>query len=236
MKPFNFFTYTLLLFASSIHAEVITLAAESSWPPFAKKDGSGISKTIIEKAYSYSGHTVEFVVVPYARALSMAKQGSVDGAFNVTKQASTEADFSFGERALLKVSASFYYPPGSNLSYTTSDMIPRGTSIATIIGYEYGDRYEKNRERFDEVRVATQAQIVNLLKAGRVDMAIMFDEVASYTLEQMQLPTEDIKKGHINHTSDIYVAFNKSHANSQIVKDLDKGLKAIEQESAYITP
>ena len=77
-----------------------------------------------------------------------------------------------------------------------------------------------------------QAQIVNLLKAGRVDMAIMFDEVASYTLEQMQLPAEDIKKGHINHTSDIYVAFNKSHANSQIIKDLDKGLKAIEQESA----
>ena len=35
-----------------VHAEEVTLAAESSWPPFAKKDGSGISKTIIEKAYS----------------------------------------------------------------------------------------------------------------------------------------------------------------------------------------
>lgn len=236
MKTFNFLVYALLFVINSVNSEVITLAAENSWPPFAKKDGSGISKTIIEKAYGYSGHTVKFITVPYARALNMAKRGSVDGAFNVTKQASTEADFAFGERALLKVSASFYYPKASKLSYTNSNSIPRGTSVATIIGYEYGDNYEKNRERFDEVRVATQAQIVNLLKAGRVDMAIMFDEVASFTLEQMKLPAGEIKKGHINHTSDIYVAFNKSLANSSIIKDLDLGLKAIGKESAYITP
>ena len=218
------------------YADVVRLAAEDSWPPFANSDGSGISRVIIEKAYGYSGQEVEFIIVPYARALSMAKMGQVDGAFNVTKQASTEQDFVFGEEPLLKVSASFYYHPSSKLDFSTSDEIPRGTSIATIIGYEYGDKYEANRHKFDEVRVASQQQIIKLLRTGRVDMAIMFDDVAASTLEMMMLSDKSLKKGALNHTSDIYVAFNKSLKQSRKITALDLGLKAIQHESAYITP
>ena len=236
MKQLILFVSFILIVVTPTYADVVRLAAEDSWPPFAKQNGSGISRTIIEKAYGYSGRKVEFVIVPYARALSMAKMGQVDGAFNVTKQASTELDFAFGNEPLLKVSASFYYHPNSKLNFTSSDKIPRGTSIATIIGYEYGDKYETNRHKFEEVRVASQEQIVKLLQTGRVDMAIMFDDVASFTLEMMELTADSIKKGAINHTSDIYVAFNKDLKQSSKIKDLDLGLLSIQQESAYITP
>ena len=228
---------TLLVFVSFLStAKTVKLAVEDSWPPFADKLGEGISKSIITKAYAYSGIEVEYIVVPYARALSMAEQGEVDGAFNVTKQDSTTAIFAFGNEPLLNVSASFYYPKNSTLNFNTSADIPSGTKVATIIGYEYGDGYSKHQHRFLESRVASQTQIVKLLQSKRVDMAIMFDEVAAHTLEEMGLTEQSIRRGKINHTSDIYVAFNKRLAGSKKIKNLDVGLKAIRQESAFITP
>lgn len=227
----------LLLFSWLASAgDTVRLAVENSWPPFAKDDGEGISRTIIEKAYSFSDVKVEFVVVPYARALSMAEAGEVDGAFNVTKQKSTEDTFTFGKMPLLNVSASFYYPKNSQLDYQSISEVPKGTRIATIIGYEYGDRYTEHQDKFEESRVASQTQIIKLLMSNRVDMAIMFDEVASYTLEEMKLTLNSIKKGKINHTSEIYVAFNKELAGSNKVIQLDKGLKIISSGSAFITP
>ena len=59
----------------------------------------------------------------------------------------------------------------------SNDDIPKGTSIALIVDYEYGELYEKNRNIFDEIRVSSQMQIIKLLQLKRVDMAIMFDDV-----------------------------------------------------------
>jgi polar amino acid transport system substrate-binding protein len=233
----TYLLFVMVLLGFSLKAqETVILAAEDSWPPFAKSNGEGISKSIIEKAYAYSGMDVQFVIVPYARALNMAQAGEVDGAFNVTKQGSTEAKFHFGEEPLLRVSASFYYSPSSKLNYKSVSEIPEGTKIATILGYEYGDSYTQNQARFTESRVATQQQIVKLLLSGRVDMAIMFDEVASYTIDEMGFEQSVLRKGALNHTSEIYVAFNKKLKGSEKVRKLDLGLKAIRDESAFVTP
>jgi polar amino acid transport system substrate-binding protein len=81
--------------------------------------------------------------------------------------------------------------------------IPDGTLVGLIIDYEYGDKFE---HRFKQIRVSSQEQIINMLKVGRLDSAILFDAVASFTLKSMRLEPTDILKGPINHTSDIYVA------------------------------
>ena len=155
----------------------------------------------------------------------MVKTKEVDGAFNVTKQQSTLAEFSFGEEPLLQVSASFYYPSHSQSDFKSIADVPDNTVIALILGYEYGELYEKNRQRFREIRVSNQTQVINLLLRNRVDMAILFDDVAAYYLTQMQLAKDSIKKGHLNHISDIYVAFNRSAELLPLIEKLDNGLK-----------
>jgi len=154
----------------------------------------------------------------------LAESGKVDGAFNVTKQQSTIDKFAFGKVPILQVQASFYYHNESDLNFETVDDIPVRTSIALILDYEYGERYEKSRHRFNEVRVSSQKQIIKLLQLKRVDMAIMFDDVAEYYLSELKLNRDEIKKGHINHTSDIFVAFNKNKKLSEVISLLDQGL------------
>lgn len=223
----------LLMFLNALQAnevKTVKLAVENSWPPYADKSGNGISKEIVQKAYNAVGINVNFVVVPYARALKMAEHGIVDGAFNVTKQESTIAKFNFHNTPLLKATASFYYPKNSTLDFLDIQDVPPHTSIALIIDYEYGEQYEALKHKYNEVRVSTQHQIIELLKTGRIDMAIMFDEVAKFTLAELDLPMNTVRKGHINHVSDIYVAFTQKRDVSEKISLLDTGLQKTSQQ------
>ena len=210
--------------------ETFIFAAENSWPPFAMADGNGLSRTIIEQALSYSDSTATFITVPYARALKMAENGQVDGAYNVTLQQNTLQRLVFGNEPLFQAKASFYYPKDSTFNYASVDKFPGGINIALITGYEYGDNYEAQRKRFKEVRVANQRQIINMLRENKVHVAIMFDAVASYTLAAMQLPHDAIRKGELNHISDIYVAFSpKAEDLEAKIALFDEGLRRFKQ-------
>jgi len=204
--------------------ESITLAVENSWPPYSDKNGNGISKDVIQAAYNSVNVKVEFIAVPYARALKMAELGQVDGAFNVTKQKSTIEIFNFGKNPILQATASFYYHNDSTMNFTSANEIPKETSVGVIIGYEYGDKYEINKSRFSEIRVNNQTQLIELLKKKRIDVAIMFDDVVKSKLKKMGLNVNDIKKGKINHKSEIYVAFSKLKDTNNAMKLLDVGL------------
>jgi polar amino acid transport system substrate-binding protein len=204
----------------------LLLAVEDSWPPYSDINGNGISKDIVSQALSNAGYTVEFITVPYARALLMTENGQVDGSFNVTRQPATERRFDFGKEKLLSATASYFYPKKSALAIHSPSQIPKGTTIALIIGYEYGQQYEHIRQDLVEVRVSNQKQIIGLLKRNLVDMAIMFDDVAIYNLVQMGMLPKELKKGHINHISDIYVAFSKNRGDlSEVIKDFDQQLR-----------
>ena len=218
---------TLLLFClDCVAQQKIILAAEGSWPPYADVNGNGISKRLIIAALHGTPFEPEFIAVPYARALEMTEHGHVDGCFNVTRQRDTEQRFLFGKQVLLTATASYFYPLNAARAYGSPEDIPNNTKIAVIIGYEYGDVYERNRHRFEELRVSSQSQIISLLQNNRVDMAIMFDEVAKFTLANMGLNQATISKGKMNHSSDIYVAFSRNRQGvATIIDALDMGLE-----------
>lgn len=218
---------SLCIAPQCIAIDSVKLAVENSWPPYSNQKGNGISKEIIKAAYGALNIKTEFVVVPYARALKMAENGQVDGAFNVTKQQSTLDKFNFGQRPILQATASFYYPKTSNLDFQRVDDIPNDTVVGVILGYEYGNDYDSAKGRFREVRVSNQTQLIGLLLNKRIDLAIMFDEVAKAKLSALALDFDAIKKGQINHKSDIYVAFSKSKDTTQAMQLLDRGLAII---------
>ncbi len=212
----------------------LVLGVEDSWPPYSNKQGEGISKQIVIAAFSAVGQPVRFVVLPYARVLRDVESGNLDGGFNVTRQASTVERFVFGDTPILQAQASFYYAPASPLQLESHSDIADGSRVGMILGYEYGDAYEKHRHRFKEIRVGQQSQIVRMLIAGRLDLAIMFDEVARQTLLDMELPPNAISRGGLNHRSDIYVVFSKKNPfSSKHAQKLDQAMKIIKASGQY---
>jgi polar amino acid transport system substrate-binding protein len=214
----------------------VVLAVEDSWPPYADDHGQGISTNILEQAFASVGIKLIVKISPYARVLNEVEKGILVGGYNVTRQASTEEQFLFGEQAILLAPASFYFSNDNHQArqYKSIADIPDGTTIGLIIDYEYGDEFEKNKHRFKQVRVSKQEQIINMLRLGRIDGAIMFDAVAKYTLKSMDLAEASLQKGPLNHTSHIYVAFSRSHNKAQYFADkLDQGLTNLKESGQY---
>lgn len=239
--PQGLIALILFILCATCHADnnrlnSVVLAVEDSWPPYAGAKGQGIATDIVKQAFSAVEIKSFVKAFPYARVLAEIEKGTVVGGYNVTRQASTEEQFLFGQQVLLTAAASFYFQENNTqvLRYKSIADIPDGTRIGLIIDYEYGDSFEQHQHRFKQVRVSSQRQIINMLRLGRIDSAIMFDKVASHTLNSMGLDQNAIKKGPLNHTSDIYVAFSRTHQYAQFFANkLDEGLLLLKESGQY---
>jgi polar amino acid transport system substrate-binding protein len=214
-------------------AKVVTIAAEDNWPPFSNDQGLGLSYTLVQAALEQSGYQLKTIVVPYARALYSIENHMVDGCWNVTKQTSTSSRFLLHQVPLFRARSSFYYYKTPK-AFTSLKAMPNRTVVGVILGYEYGDEFEQHKHRFHLVEVSSHQQLVKLLQAGKLDVALFFDDVLSFYLKQMQLNDPLIIKGAENLVSEIYIAFDKKNEQSQRKADaLDHGLRQLQQSGAY---
>lgn len=214
-------------------ANLVRLAAEDNWPPFSDEQGNGISRDIVRAALASQGYQLETIAMPYARALHETAQGKVDGCWNVTRQQSTAAQYVLPSNALFQAQASFYYRH-AGLHYQSVSDIPDGTVVGVILGYEYGDLYEQHKHRFKLVEVSTHAQLIQLLVSGKLEVTIFFDDVLAYYLAKPDFAKVRLVRGHVNHVSDIFVAFSKRNSRSvEYANALDAGLRELKRSGLY---
>jgi polar amino acid transport system substrate-binding protein len=232
MKRLFFLFLSIYLFEVS-NAKEVHLAVEDSWPPFALVDGTGISTNIVEAAFKEVGVKLKTSVFPYIRALDLTESGSVDGCYNVTKQYSTETKFIFGKVPLLHVKASFFYKKSSRFHFQKIEEFPEKYEIGVIRGYEYGNKFEELKKKFNIVEVNSQTQLIQMLLGDRIQTAIMFDKVADYYLKKLKLSNQ-VSKGFTNHESDIYVAFSRKNSSSKELSHfLDEVIKKLKKKKLY---
>jgi polar amino acid transport system substrate-binding protein len=233
-NAYLFITLSWFIASFSCAQEPLKLGAEDSWAPYSDKHGQGISTNIINAAFSKVGVPIDIQVRAYARVLHDVKAGALDGGYNVTRQQNTEQDFVFGAEPILKADAYWYFPNTTTHPFLSLGEIPDGYRVGGIIDYEYGDIYEHERHRFKEVRVPRQVQLIKMLQQGRIDAAVMFEEEAKQALVDMNLPPDALKRGMLNHTSDIYLAFSRKNPHSQEhAKKFDAGIRKLKETGEY---
>lgn len=222
------------VFAAEVTDKTIVIAAENSWPPFSDKRGRGISYELAKAAFATQGYDIKTVVVPYARALKLTKAGEVHACWNVTRQPNTELVYHFGDEALLEASISLYYNMRNAQVYKSVAEIPDQTKIGVIIGYEYGDEYEQHKKRFDIASVSSQKSLLKMLRAKRIELAFMFDEVFKSTVETNNFDMNDYVQGAHIYKSEIFIAFDADSKQSQVYSEaLDLGIRVLRETERY---
>ncbi|MBU1619284.1 MAG: transporter substrate-binding domain-containing protein [Gammaproteobacteria bacterium] len=112
--------------------------------------------------------------------------------------------------------------------------IPDGTVVGVILGYEYGDLYEQHKHRFKRVEVSTHGQLIGLLNSNKLDLAIFFDDVLHYYLQHEGIKAQNIQRGQLNYSSEIYLAFTKDNPHSiRRAEALDAGLQQLKKSGVY---
>jgi len=236
LKRVVYYGLILLLLQSfcSASATDLTIAAENKAPPFSNEKGEGYSFDIINAIFENSDYRISFVSLPYPRAVASVKAGLVDAAFHLTKQLDSETSLIFGEEPLVTSSAYFYYAISTTENYDSIDKLPSQISIGVMNGFEYGKQFEEQKSRFVLVKAVDQKQLISMLVNRRVDVVIMYEDIANYTMKQLQSQQHLIRKGHVVVSSDAYLALSSSTPNAkQIIAFIDSQLKSLKESGKY---
>ena len=228
------FLITAVFITTDPQAKELLFAAENNSPPYSDVNGLGISFNVINAVFENSEYDINYVSVPYARALTMLEHNKVDGVFNVTLEVDNNSVFLFGREALFAAHSYLFYPKNNKKNYRTLQDIPDGTTVGVMIEFEYGKQFEKHKHRFKLVKVSDQQQLIRLLLRERIELAIMYEKMVFHDIKAMSLPVESIRKGFLQSTSKAYLAFNKQRGDlADVVAFFDKKLGELKESKRY---
>jgi len=236
MKRIVYHCLILLLLQSFVSASAtdLTIAAENKAPPFSNEKGEGYSFDIINAIFENSDYRISFVSLPYPRAVASARTGQVDAAFHLTKQLDKEPSLIFGEEPLVTSNAYFYYTANNQDNYDSIKNLPSKLSIGVMNGFEYGQQFEEQKSRFVLIKAVDQKQLISMLINRRVNVVIMYEDMANYTMKQLPNQQHLIRKGHLVASSDAYLALSSSTPNAkQIIAFIDTQLKSLKESGKY---
>ncbi len=179
MRHFLLIVVTVL-FSLVTHGATIT-AVQDTWPPFSQKDeqNPGISVEIVIEAFKASGHTVNFKIMPWARALNEVKHGNID-VLVATWLTTERTSFLKYSEPYLENSVKFIKRKGDGFQYNGLDSLS-GKMVGIIRNYGYGDEFlnSKNFKKPEANDLVTNAK---KLLAKRIDLTLEDEVVAKSTL------------------------------------------------------
>jgi len=199
----------------------------------------GFSSHIIEESFARQGHKVEFVFLPWKRALLEAKLGHYDASSWWVYSEERAADFIFSD-AVLERTVAFLYNKNINYEFDWKDMDDlSGMRIGLTRGYHYTDELVAFRKAkkalFEEVN--TDEQNLRRLLLGRIDIFPM-NVVAGMELLRTKFAPDVIDQLNfhprpLNTTSGLLLFPKVNKRSKQIRNIFNTGLKSIREDGTY---
>ncbi|GGD59147.1 substrate-binding periplasmic protein [Lacimicrobium alkaliphilum] len=231
---FNVLLFWLVLFASTVKAETLVLAADL-WCPYncePDSDKPGFMVEIARAVFAQKGIDVEYRLMPWSRAVQSTREGDFDAVIGATLNDAPGFVFPAVEQG--QMLTSLWVLPEFKWRYqriaSLSDVI-----LGVSAGYSYGadiDGYvaDPRNQNYIHVLFGTKplAQGLKMLKAGRIDVMVEDESVFRYHVDQFPDGIPYVNAGTVdNPTADtkVYVAFSPAKPDSaQWAEMLSKGI------------
>jgi polar amino acid transport system substrate-binding protein len=232
---YAFFVGALVL---SLPAQAATIVLESDiWCPYTcavAGDRPGYMVEIARAVFEPLGHTVEYRVIPWPRAVENVRNGSADGAIGATLD-DVKDTLLLPAEPLGRSKNVFVTAKGSPWTYSGPDSLS-GRKLGTIRGYNYGDALESwikaHHDRVEEA--AGDAPLdANLKKvaSNRVDATIDDAAVMAFTIARLGLGNQLREAGSDATVSDLYIAFTKAKPEGAVyARQLSEGIAALRSQ------
>jgi len=222
---FIFVVFVSLFFQSTIYAKSLTLGYVN-FPPYEYIENdkpAGILVNIVQTIFKRADQSLTLKFFPFKRALSLAKNGKIDGLFNFYKNSERLKSFDYSE-PIINNSLVFFVRKDSILNYSKlSDL--KGLTIGVMRGYTYGPGFDNNPD-FKREETNTHESNLKKLMIGRIDaypcdkMVGIFSAMKEKVMGELKILPNPLKImfGHIG--------FTKGKHKDAIEK-INKEIKAI---------
>ncbi len=233
----SLFTVTMILTTvcpAVCPAETLTLQADE-WCPYNCEPGSdkpGFMVEIARAVFEPLGHSINYAVTNWSRAIMMARKGRIHGIIGATKSEVPQFIFPGIENGF--AGGAFFVREGYGWRYSGLDSLA-DVRLAVIQDYGYGviDPYIETHQSTDRVIVnagenALELNIKLLLK-GRADAVLATGPVLRNTASEMGVMDRIEYAGGDGETGEnnlVYIAFSPENPRSKAYADqLTQGMK-----------
>ena len=213
-------------------AERPTRLTCNAWPPYAIQTGDGVSGLSVEVAravYARLGiHDIEIILLPWVRAMDMARFGEADGLLNVNYTPERAALYRFPYEPLVETPWNIWTRKGATIR-SLDDL--KGKKIGVVLGYAYTLEFWHfiltncivEEVYSDKINFRKLAQ-------GRLDATVADLGNALVLAAEVKA---DLQPGLEIKRDGLYLAFNRSRVNEDFVTDFSDTLREFKTTEAY---
>ena len=211
----------LIIRVSSLGAAEIVLVADE-WCPYNCVPGNenpGFMVEIAKYAFAKEGHTVNYQILPWARAIAEVREGKHHGIIGSGRDETP--DFIFPDIELGKAAHTFYTRKDSSWKYEGLDSL-KTINLGAILHYSYGKLYKdyilpNKGSKSVQVIGGEDALGRNIQKLtyGRIDVLIEDKTVFQHYLYKTNTPN-DFSVAGVAHTEKVYIAFSPKTKESKV--------------------
>ena len=216
--------------------ETIVVAAEDDWAPysFATPGGGvdGLAPALVAAVFERRNIRVKFAVVPFARCLLMAQTGAVVGCFDASITDENRAQFYWHPTPLFQEELAIFARQDSREADVKLEQL-EGHTLGLTIGYTYPTSV-MNNARIRKVNVPSDANLLNMLVAGRVDYILINTMPGYYRAARDRHFAGRVKRVGVVQLDGFWVCFSRTHPDGKRLAELfETGLQEIKANGTY---
>jgi len=227
----------LIFLITNLNAKSLRVAIET-WAPFVYFENDkpkGLTIDIFNNLAKELNVDVEFLKIPWPRALRMLENGEIDAMGNLSYSQEREKYIQYIQPSFYKLETNFYTLQGNeNLISSYNDLYNH--TILTAKGYLYFPKFDNDVKVNKEVildRIEENSQIIEeeimlkMLLAKRVKVIISSNAIMDFIIESGSFKNLVKKASYTpNHIDLIYIGISKQ---SSFIKDIDDINEAMEK-------
>ena len=206
------------------------------FPPysFENEEGElvGAAVEVIREAFEVSDQIVEFEVLPYARAVSLAESGETDACGLLNRGTSTK--LIYAENTLAKLAQTFFVRKDDAWEYGGIESLA-DRRVVTVAGYDYrraSSDYQDFLDRNENVSEIDSSEdyLVRIARMISLDRADVFNEAAdvmTYALRNAGLDKTLRPAGRLPTQLEVVIGFGLGTRGERLQQAFDKGWKAM---------
>ena len=227
------FLVAVVLSPSVSLADTVTIRADSWFPINGEPEGdnAGYMIDLAVKIFGDAGHTVDYRLAPWERAVADVRKGKYDCVVGAYKE--DAPDFVYPEESWGLDESAFFVKKGEVWKYTDLGSI-ENVKLGLVGGYAYGEDFDayvkahnKGSYQFVKGDNALEKNIKKLL-GGRITATIESPLVMNSSLKGMGIQGKIVEAGMLGEPSDMYIACSPAKKGSKdLVRLVDEGTKRL---------
>lgn len=205
------------------------------YPPFIGKElmGNGPFAELVSRSFRNTGYGIQVEYLPWARSMSEAKAGRVDGVIGGWYSVERAEDFLYSD-PIHPNEMVFYKRKGEDITFTSyASLVKQGFTLGSVRGYALPKGLEESGISIN--LVTEDIQNLKMLAKQRIDLVVVDKEFARYVLRDFPQVAKEIEwMEPVLERPQQYLIISKKAKNAQKKLDeFNKGLKLLRQTGEF---